>query len=81
LSAIRSVVCQAYDVREDERKLRSLKDLPSEEAAAGFEGLRTQYNFRPEFHHFSVDPTDSSDEISRPLRELGFQIGPQDEKA
>jgi hypothetical protein len=71
--AIQSIVCQAYDVMRDDGALRSLRDLPPDDAASAFDGLRDHYKLRPEFRHFVVELSDVNQELATILRELGFQ--------
>jgi len=72
--ALLSLVLQAYDILQDDHKLRDLKDLPPEKAAPAFDRLRDQYVFRPEFHHFVVELTGSESDLATCVEGLGFQV-------
>lgn len=69
-----SAVREAYDILEDDRKLRTLKGLPEAEAAKGFDRLRTEYKLRPEFTHFAVQLNSHHRAEAEALMELGFQV-------
>jgi erythronate-4-phosphate dehydrogenase len=72
--AVASLVAQAYDILEDDVNLRSLKNLPREAQAAGFDRLRDQYRFRPEFRHFIVQANRADSTFGVLLAQLGFQV-------
>ncbi len=73
--ALHSVVTQAYDIMGDDRDLRALESLPVEEAGRGFDALRNNYNFRPEFRHWIVDLDPEQAALADTFRSLGFQTG------
>jgi erythronate-4-phosphate dehydrogenase len=67
-----SAVLSAYNILEDDARLRALSRLDSENAAAGFDRLRNEYNFRPEFAHYRIESPSLDRDTLRILRELGF---------
>ena len=69
-----SVLLQAYDILKDDAALRALHDLAPEDAAMGFELLRTKYAFRPEFHHFIVDLSQRHIDLAEALIALDFKL-------
>lgn len=73
--ALRSVLLEAYNILEDDRDLRNLAAAASdEEAGAGFDLLRSSYDFRPEFSHFIVVLDERSVQLAGTLKSLGFQV-------
>jgi erythronate-4-phosphate dehydrogenase len=69
-----SVLKQAFDILKDDADLKSLRNLPANEAALRFERLRTQYAFRPEFRHFTVGLDKRNIDLTETLAALGFRI-------
>jgi erythronate-4-phosphate dehydrogenase len=67
-----SAVLSAYNILEDDARLRALSRLDPETAAAGFDRLRNEYNFRPEFAHYRIEPLSVDRDTLKILRELGF---------
>jgi erythronate-4-phosphate dehydrogenase len=72
--AVGSVVAQAYDILQDDANLRSLKSLPRNAQPAGFDRLRDEYRFRPEFRHFNVLASRIDSAFGVLLSQLGFQV-------
>ena len=72
--AVRSVLVQAYAIMRDDTQLRELGNLPGEIAAAGFDRLRSEYEFRPEFHHFVVGLTRQHVQLTDIFESLGFKV-------
>ena len=70
--AIHSVVMQAYDIRQDDVRLRDLKNLDADSADGQFDRLRDEYVFRPEFSHFAVELVADS-RLAPALQVLGFE--------
>jgi hypothetical protein len=55
--------------------LRTLRNLPAAQAAIRFEQLRTEYAFRPEFRHFTVELNESNRRLADTFSALGFRVG------
>jgi erythronate-4-phosphate dehydrogenase len=71
--AVRSVLLQAFDIPSKDTKLRNLGAVTVEQAAAGFERLRTERPLRLEFRHFTVELSPAQRELADILQVLGFQ--------
>jgi erythronate-4-phosphate dehydrogenase len=71
---LRTAVPGAYDILEDDRKLRALEGLPKAEAAKSFDRLRSEYKLRPEFTHFVIRLTPEQSAEAEILLGLGFQV-------
>ncbi len=54
--------------------MRALRSLPPGSFRAGFDQLRNQYPYRPEYRHFIVELSKKSDEVADIIRALGFQV-------
>ena len=74
LESISSAVLRAYNILEDDARLRALGTLEPEKAAREFDNLRNYYAYRPEFRHYSLSGTEADPDLTRVLRELGFQL-------
>jgi erythronate-4-phosphate dehydrogenase len=71
--AVRSVLVQAYAILDTDRRLRELGARTSEEAATGFERLRTEKPLRLEFRHFTVEMDSVQKSLAEKFQALGFQ--------
>ncbi len=71
-AVISSVLQQAYDILEDDAKLRALKRMEAEHAAESFHRLRSEYRLRAEFRHFVVDLTERHSDLAETFAALGF---------
>jgi erythronate-4-phosphate dehydrogenase len=69
-----SAVLEAYDILQDDRKLRALEGLPESQAAWQFEQLRTEYKLRPEFRHFIIKLAPEHSALVETIFGLGFQV-------
>lgn len=69
-----SVLQQAFDIRKADESFRSLSCLGPDQAAAGFEQLRTRGPLRPEFRHFAVDLNQRHIDLIRTYAALGFKV-------
>jgi erythronate-4-phosphate dehydrogenase len=67
-----AAVLGAYDILEDDSRLRALSSLEPDTAAAGFDRLRNEYNYRPEFSHYRIESPRLDRETIRVLGDLGF---------
>jgi erythronate-4-phosphate dehydrogenase len=72
--ALCSVVLQAYNILRDDSSLRAQHSLPPDRARAGFDRLRNEYPFRPEFRHFIVDLPKEQNGLAGIIGALGFLI-------
>jgi erythronate-4-phosphate dehydrogenase len=73
--AVRSVLLKAYDILQDDGNLRELGSIASiPEANEGFDRLRSRYNYRPEFNHFTVVLNRQCIQLAGIFEALGFQI-------
>jgi erythronate-4-phosphate dehydrogenase len=74
-AALRDLVLQAYDVRQDAAQLRVLLPQPAAERAAGFDRLRRDYPARPEFAAYRCRLEAGADAIARrQVIDLGFTL-------
>jgi erythronate-4-phosphate dehydrogenase len=71
--AVQSVLLQAFDILSKDAKLRDLGAVAVEQAAAGFERLRTERPLRLEFRHFKVELSPAQRDLAGVLEALGFQ--------
>lgn len=76
--AVAAAVRGAYDIRHDDGLLRATRELPTDEAATGFDRLRNQYALRPEFRHHVVEISGSDEATAATMRALGFQLARED---
>ncbi len=73
--AVLSVLLQAYDILVDDGNLRELGGISSlPDACKGFDRLRSEYRFRPEFRHFIVVLNEQCVQLSGIFEALGFQV-------
>jgi erythronate-4-phosphate dehydrogenase len=73
--AVMSILLKAYNILEDDARLRNLKAIDSiPEANAGFDRLRSTYKFRPEFCHFTVVLDEQRLKLAGIFKALGFQV-------
>lgn len=73
-AVISSVLQQAYDILEDDAKLRALKRMGTKRAAENFHRLRSEYQLRTEFRHFIVDLTKRHNDLAETFAALGFKL-------
>jgi erythronate-4-phosphate dehydrogenase len=69
-----SIVSRAYNILEDDANLRALENLPRDAQTAGFDRLRDEYRFRPEFRHFIVKTGEAAGPLGVLLSQLGFHV-------
>ena len=74
-ASVASTVLRAYDILQDDARLRALRALPPEQAAREFDNLRNYYVYRPEFRHYKVALPVPDAALAGVLRGLGFQVG------
>jgi len=72
--AVLSVLRQAYDITGNDANLRALASLPENQAAEGFERLRTGCALRPEFHHYIVELSGQHRDLGEIFAGLGFKL-------
>jgi erythronate-4-phosphate dehydrogenase len=72
LQAVHKALTHVYDVREDDRSLRSSVGLPSEHRATEFDRLRKQYPVRRECSAYTVELQKPSPEIRKAMEIFGF---------
>ena len=71
---LRKIVCQCYDIGYDDRALRSIADVSSEDRRWFFACLRAGYRVRREFSNTIVKLPDSLTALMEPLRTIGFRV-------
>ncbi len=75
---VRKVMCEAYDLAGDDRRLRELvaqaqqSDDPETHLRRGFDLLRKHYPERREFRHFRWASEHRGDRVEAMIRALGF---------
>lgn len=72
---LHGIVRQAYDVEEDDARLRAILTLPEKGRAAHFSHLRTGYPYRREFSSFTVELPPEYARLSATLTTIGFACG------
>ena len=72
--ALASVILQFYPIEEDDKRLRAIRPLPSQERAQYFERLRSSYEFRREFASARVHLPPSDALGMKTFRQLGFSV-------
>jgi len=74
LTVARAIVQAAYDVRQDDARLRATLSLPAAERAIAFDRLRKDYPIRREFTEATVRLDDSAGVPGKLLSGLGFAV-------
>ena len=73
-AALQQAVCFAYDVREDDARLRDMTALPVDQRPQYFDRLRKEYPVRREFSETVIRLPGGNDELERTLSALGFVV-------
>jgi erythronate-4-phosphate dehydrogenase len=73
-AVLRQAVCFAYDVREDDARLRKMLSLPADARPAYFDRLRKEYPVRREFAETVIRMPGGNDRLERMLAALGFVV-------
>ena len=73
-AALRQAVCFAYDVREDDARLREMTSLPADARPPYFDRLRKEYPLRREFSETVIRLPGGNDRLERVLVSLGFMV-------
>jgi erythronate-4-phosphate dehydrogenase len=71
---VETVVLHAYDIRRDDAAMKAIADLPERERAVAFDGLRTRYPARWEFHHTRASLPESQSRLEEALKRIGFTV-------
>ncbi len=71
---VRAAVLGCYDVRDDDRRLRRLFDLPADERPRYFDRLRREYPLRREFAATKLTGATIPDREREQLAGLGFAV-------
>jgi erythronate-4-phosphate dehydrogenase len=71
-TALHRIVWRAYNVEEDDARLRFILSLPPQAQAAHFTRLRTGYPYRREFSSFTVDLPPEYSRLEKTLSSLSF---------
>jgi len=74
LAVVRAIVLCAYDVRQDDARLRAMLSLPAAERASAFDRLRKDYPVRREFTEATVQLDEPAGAIGELLSGLGFAV-------
>ena len=74
LAVARAAVLGAYDVRQDDARLRATLSLPAAERASAFDRLRKDYPVRREFTESTVLLDEPAGELGELLSGLGFKV-------
>ncbi|HEY3196450.1 MAG TPA: 4-phosphoerythronate dehydrogenase [Nitrospirales bacterium] len=69
-----TLVLHAYNIRRDDAAMKALADLSEQERALAFDGLRTRYPARWEFHHTRVRLPQNQSRLEDALKRLGFTV-------
>ena len=73
-AALRQAVCFAYDVREDDARLREMASLAAEARPRYFDRLRKEYPLRREFSETVIRLPAGNAELEHTLKSLGFVV-------
>jgi erythronate-4-phosphate dehydrogenase len=72
---LRGSVEKIYKIREDDRKLRQILNLPAEKRGSYFDDLRKNYPVRREFQNTEIEFTaEGGENLGKKLKGIGFQI-------
>jgi erythronate-4-phosphate dehydrogenase len=71
---VREAVRRAVGLRDDDRRMRALLDLPPGARGAGFDRLRRDYPVRREFGRHAIAAGGAAPEDRRLLSRLGFRL-------
>jgi len=74
LAVARAAVLGAYDVRQDDARLRATLSLPAAERASAFDRLRKDYPVRREFTESTILLDEPAGELGELLSGLGFKV-------
>ena len=74
LAVATAIVLAAYDVRQDDARLRSTLSLSAAERASAFDRLRKEYPVRREFTEATVLLDEPAGELGELLSGLGFSV-------
>lgn len=72
--AIIDAVLSIYDIMEDDSNMRGILDLPREEHAAYFDGLRKNYPVRREFFNTIAHLSHQDESVANILEGIGFTL-------
>jgi erythronate-4-phosphate dehydrogenase len=72
--ALTQAVCFAYDIREDDARLREMMTLPMDQRPQYFDRLRKEYPVRREFSETVIRLAGGNNELERTLAALGFVV-------
>jgi len=73
------VVSQAYDITQDDGRLRELSSLKPDDRPACFDRLRKTYPVRREFQNYTVQGVGTGTELGLVLKGIGFNLTPRKE--
>ena len=73
-AALRQAVCFAYDVRQDDARLRKMTALPDGQRSRYFDRLRKEYPVRREFSETVIRLPAGNNQLERLLASLGFVV-------
>ena len=78
--AVSTAVQEVYDINVDDAALRRISEIPQEERAGHFDGLRKNYPIRREFQNTTVSVEDVAGSLARKLAGIGFRVRVKSEK-
>jgi erythronate-4-phosphate dehydrogenase len=76
--ALRELISRCYDIRRDDRRLRSITLVPPEERGRFFRNLRKEYPVRREFAATTILLPQAHAALADTLRALGFTVLPEE---
>jgi erythronate-4-phosphate dehydrogenase len=68
------VVGKAYDLKEDDKTLRQVLEIPQSQRGNFFDQLRSKYPVRREFKSIEVNIKGANQGLSQKLKTLGFRL-------
>ena len=71
---LHQIFYRVYNIKNDDNRMRLIKEKPVEERPAYFDMLRKNYPFRREFSNFKIKMISENEEIENILRSFRFEI-------
>jgi len=73
-AALNKVFNAVYNIRKDDERIRSIKNLTESDRAAYFDRLRKEYPLRREFNNYKVVVSNADENILNVLKNFRFQV-------
>ena len=76
---LKAAVEEIYKIRQDDKRLREILNMPLGKRCATFDRLRREYPIRSEFQNTTVIFSDRHSDVAEKLRGIGFKVKNVDE--